>query len=431
MTHPPYQYQPLPGSNSAVSTNMQPQPSSPMWQTAVGATGGALAGHHLWGKLHPGRGARLMGGAMTGLIGGTMLPQLMPSNMRQQRTNDMQYLNRSRSMDQYHGLPNLQKQSSRIGPLSRLRQLASGGYDRVVRGVVPPETDQIVRNFQVHADREQLSTLRQARNRAINQRKSILSDPAESAEALAQAQALEARILRSAQDAISFDSVSGGPALPDVVRGRIARRALSDPSRVPTHVEFVTDRRIERTRPGLFRRGSERVTETPSVRVTYRQGDPETFTLPSETSALKDLPAQAGTTLQKAAVLPLTLGGIYALGAGLSQAESAKDAVMEGRRFNKAMDVLRQVAPADVNDVGEQDLRRTFKVLNNYAPDVAKDPLLGAEYLRREVTLGGFDPNPEMYLQRVQTATDLEGMIQRNRQNPIQAGMAALASRLI
>ena len=138
------------------------------------------------------------------------------------------------------------------------------------------------------------------------------------------------------------------------------------------------------------------------------------------TGALRSLGAQTGSL---AIALPIA-GAVYAGGtAGLTALDSAQDRLAEPFRRNRA---LRRIDMEDLYDQGlgnmmddPEDLRdalhKSFRVLNKYAPSVAKDPDLAAGVMTRVAQNTNQYTRPTDYLSQVREAVDLESAIRGNR----------------
>ena len=126
----------------------------------------------------------------------------------------------------------------------------------------------------------------------------------------------------------------------------------------------------------------------------------------------------------------LALGGVTAGLYGASRAAQAGLSGLEGLRTNSRFDAAKRHVNMDealglthfdpddrksARREAEARLRKRFSVLNKYAPSVAKDPLLAAEFLGRDALYDQDALSPEQYLQKVRTAVDLEGSIAKTR----------------
>lgn len=136
--------------------------------------------------------------------------------------------------------------------------------------------------------------------------------------------------------------------------------------------------------------------------------------------AIEGLGARAGAL---AVALPIA-GGVYS--AGTSSMEGlgrARDRAAEPFRRNRALNKM------DLEDLHDQGLGRmlddperlrgalhkSFRVLNKYAPTVARDPELAAGVLTRLAQDSNQYQSPTEYLRQVREAVDLEGALRNNR----------------
>jgi hypothetical protein len=122
-----------------------------------------------------------------------------------------------------------------------------------------------------------------------------------------------------------------------------------------------------------------------------------------------------------AAMLPLGVAAVVGLDRANRAASSAFQRAAESGRFNRAM---RGFDPSQMGDPSfqyryEQDpqgmmgaLRESFGVLNRIAPNVAKDPTLAREYMKRLTLDPEYRQPPEEYLRQVQGAVQLENALQ-------------------
>lgn len=143
-------------------------------------------------------------------------------------------------------------------------------------------------------------------------------------------------------------------------------------------------------------------------------------------------------SILRAAPKPLQLGGALAtatlMAAGMNRAfegaNATLDKLVEPRRFNKMLSTI-SFSPGPEGRVGahgelaqqlEDDeegtvnrLRGAFKLVNKYAPTVAKDPHLSLEFSRRLMLDPYGTMNPEEYVRQVNELVRLESGIQGNR----------------
>lgn len=122
-----------------------------------------------------------------------------------------------------------------------------------------------------------------------------------------------------------------------------------------------------------------------------------------------------------AAMLPLGLAAVVGLDRANRAASTVFQRAAESGRFNRAM---RGFDPSQMGDPSfqyryEQDpqgmnqaLRESFGVLNRIAPNVAKDPTLAREYMKRLTLDPEYRQPPEEYLRQVQGAVQLENALQ-------------------
>lgn len=149
---------------------------------------------------------------------------------------------------------------------------------------------------------------------------------------------------------------------------------------------------------------------------------------------------RAASAGQQIGALAVSLAGLGAAAHGAKAAGKGIGKIQEGRRYEKAMDHVNLDAAAglsyyspeeraDLRREAEDKLRTRFSVLNQYAPNVARDPLLAAEFLSREAVRAQDVVSPEEYLRKVKDAVDLENAIQRSQPDPL--GGAPLAAKII
>lgn len=122
-----------------------------------------------------------------------------------------------------------------------------------------------------------------------------------------------------------------------------------------------------------------------------------------------------------AAMLPLGIAAVVGLDRANRAVSSVFQRAAETGRFNRAMQGF---DPSQMGDPSfqyryEQDpqgmnraLRESFGVLNRIAPNVAKDPTLAREYMKRITLDPEYRQPPEEYLRQVQGAVQLENALQ-------------------
>ena len=161
------------------------------------------------------------------------------------------------------------------------------------------------------------------------------------------------------------------------------------------------------------------LTDPPEVPKTFREA---TF------GKLKDYTTNDRQGLPKSIAL---LGlGIPAASLGLSAADKVTDVIgdkynslLANKRFGRALDKalespdvqfeLSRGGAADDNIIGK--LRNEFKVLNKYAPTVAKDPNIGSAFLESMVYRHAASGSASEYVNNVKAFADLESRIKTNK----------------
>lgn len=147
------------------------------------------------------------------------------------------------------------------------------------------------------------------------------------------------------------------------------------------------------------------------------------------TQALNQLKGRAGAL---AIGLPAAMGIMAASQTGLDTLKDTQNRVMEYPRRNRALrrldmealheqGLLREME--DNPERARRELHKTFRILNRYAPTVAKDPDLAAGALTRIAQNVGRYGSGEDYLAQVQRAVDLEAAIQGTRRSPALPAM--------
>ena len=144
------------------------------------------------------------------------------------------------------------------------------------------------------------------------------------------------------------------------------------------------------------------------------------------------------TLARRAAVIPVGAAGFMGIAAGAGMLSDGKNRLAEGIRFRRAEKELDEEALGAIGygrlyegdpDKMRHKLRREFRILNRYAPDVAKDPVLAAGALTRALQGGSAYQSPEAYLANTEAAVNLQRSLDATRPDPF-AGTAGLLGSL-
>jgi hypothetical protein len=147
-----------------------------------------------------------------------------------------------------------------------------------------------------------------------------------------------------------------------------------------------------------------------------------------------------GGPLGMAVKLPAALLALHGLNKAFVAREKSKQQGREGKNFKAAFGVvtnndmfLNSDAGRAYQDYPEEFTRAAqegFHILNKYAPSVAADPKLAAEYLSRLARDVHMEATGEEYLNTVQDALKLEEQMQRVEPDLIRSA-GTLAGRVI
>lgn len=187
------------------------------------------------------------------------------------------------------------------------------------------------------------------------------------------------------------------------LRNQMTHPTMELPAVKVSSIEDILDRLPDSMRPG-----KKAVTEPETLEDILK------LVMPKVRGSLAPL-------LAKAAVLPAGVASVFALDQAYKGGKKLHNRMSEGSRFQAAVGDLRpgDFGSPDFEDRLEEDpagmmrgLREQFKVLNEQAPMVAKNPVVAREFMRRMMLDPNYRVPPEQYLRTFGEAVALENAMQ-------------------
>lgn len=153
------------------------------------------------------------------------------------------------------------------------------------------------------------------------------------------------------------------------------------------------------------------------------------------------LPGMTGKLLR----IPVALGGLVALNAGVRAYQDRKHRSTSDERFEQALNVLRTDDGfnrefSDLIDPNTEEgqmvlprVREGFDIIDRYAPTVAADPKLAAQFTESFVRGVGGDGvmTPDQYSQRVESAIALQNSIDKRKDTTIFGSFGSMLGQLV